>query len=178
MTIAPPPARRSSGTAYLHIRNVPVRLTPTSLLQSASGIVSTVPAAEAGDAATLIRAISRPKAETVCATAPWVLVASAISTCRATALPPCAEIDCATACAFSITMSATATLAPSCAKRWAIAPPISPPPPVTSATPPESLPSSTIFAFPLVWVGMWRANVIQHPSEPLLKSACYCMYSV
>ena len=32
----PPPARRICGTAYLHIRNAPVRLTPIAWFHSAS----------------------------------------------------------------------------------------------------------------------------------------------
>src|SRR5579864_1183593 len=52
----------------------------------------------------------------------------------------------ATASAFSASKSATATSAPSAAKRRAMAPPISPPPPATSATCPcnRPLPSPAI----------------------------------
>ena len=60
----PPPARRSLGTAYLHIRNAPVRLTPMAWFHCASDSVSTVPSGVIA-AATLTRVVSLPKAATV-----------------------------------------------------------------------------------------------------------------
>ena len=57
----PPPARRSSGTAYLHIRKAPVRLTAMAWFQSSSESVSTVPSGVTV-AATLTSVVSRPNA--------------------------------------------------------------------------------------------------------------------
>ena len=56
----PPPARRSSGTAYLHITKAPVRLTAMALFQSSSESVSTVPSGVTV-AATLTSVVSLPK---------------------------------------------------------------------------------------------------------------------
>ena len=56
----PPPARRSSGTAYLHITKAPVRLTAMALFQSSSESVSTVPSGVTV-AATLTNVVSLPK---------------------------------------------------------------------------------------------------------------------
>ncbi len=63
LTMVPPPALRSSGTAYLHIRNAPVRLTASASFQSSSVSVSTVPSGVTV-AATLTSVVSLPKAST------------------------------------------------------------------------------------------------------------------
>ena len=85
----PPPARRICGTANLHIRNAPVRLTPMAWFHCASGSVSHVPSGVIA-AATLTRVLSLPKAAMVCATAAWALASSATSTAKACAPPPIA----------------------------------------------------------------------------------------
>jgi FMNH2-dependent dimethyl sulfone monooxygenase len=74
------------------------------------------------------------------ATASFALASSATSTLNPCARPPLSAMARATLSALAGSRSATATSAPSSAKRRAIAPPISPPPPVISATRPASLP--------------------------------------
>ena len=66
--MVPPPALRISGTAYLHIRNAPVRLTASASFQSSSVSVSTVPSGVTA-AATLTSVVSLPKASTAWRTA-------------------------------------------------------------------------------------------------------------
>ena len=83
----PPPARRISGTAYLHITKAPVRLTPMALFHSSSGSVSTVPSGVTA-AATLTSVVSLPNAAMVRATASCALASSATSTASACARPP------------------------------------------------------------------------------------------
>ena len=129
----PPPARRSSGTAYLHITKAPVRLTAMALFQSSSESVSTVPSGVTV-AATLTNVVSRPNFATVRSTAPFALASSATSTWSACARPPLAVMARAAASDLAGSRSAIATSAPSAAKRRQIAAPISPPPPVTNAT--------------------------------------------
>ena len=82
--MAPPPALRISGTAYLHIRNAPVRLTASASFQSSSVSVSTVPSGVTL-AATLTRVVSLPKASTACRTDCFGVLRAATFACTAIA---------------------------------------------------------------------------------------------
>src|SRR5262245_3072156 len=95
LMMLPPPARRSSGTAYLHITKAPVRLTSMALFQSSSESVSTVPSGVTV-AATLTSVVSRPNFVTVRSTASFALASSATSTWSACARPPLAAMARAT----------------------------------------------------------------------------------
>src|ERR1700745_776876 len=81
LMMPPPPARRNSGTAYLHITKAPVRLTAMALFQSSSESVSTVPSGVTV-AATLTSVVSLPKRATVRSTASLALASSAASAGR------------------------------------------------------------------------------------------------
>src|SRR6202162_3895081 len=78
---------------------------------------------------------SRPKAATAFSTAPLTALASAASAWIATAFPPASSMVLITAAAALESLAyVMATLAPSAARRFAIAAPIPREPPVTSAT--------------------------------------------
>src|SRR6516162_7569813 len=134
----PPPVRRICGTANLHIRNAPVRLTAMALFHCSSDSVSTVPSGVTA-AATLTSVVSLPKASMVPVTAASALAALATSTTSDFARPPLSRIARATTSDFAGSISAIATAAPSVANSCAMAPPISPPPPLTSVTRPANL---------------------------------------
>ena len=83
----PPPARRISGTANLHIRNAPVRLTPIALFHCASDSVSTVPSGVTA-AATLTSVVSLPNAAMARSTASLALASFATSTAKPAGAAP------------------------------------------------------------------------------------------
>src|SRR6185437_10547214 len=143
LMMLPPPERRSSGTANLHIRKAPVRFTAIALFHCSRLSVSTVPSGVAV-AATFTSVVSLPNASIVRATASLALASSATSASKPRARPPASTIERATLCALSGSRSAIAISAPSRPNKRAIAPPISPPPPVMSATRPANLPSLAI----------------------------------
>ena len=60
LMMVPPPALRISGTAYLHIKNAPVRFTARASFQSSRVELSTVPSGVTL-AATLTSVVSLPK---------------------------------------------------------------------------------------------------------------------
>src|SRR5580704_10133417 len=138
LMMLPPPARRSSGTPNLHMRNAPVRLTAIALFHWSRVNVSTEPSGVTV-AATLTKVVSLPKCATARVTPCFALASSDTSTASACARPPLSPIARAAASALAGSRSATATSAPSAANSREMAPPISPPPPLTSATRPVSL---------------------------------------
>ena len=79
----------------------------------------------------------RPQRSTASATAASTWPSSVTSAAKPTASPPSATMAAATASAPPRSMSTTTTRAPSVAKRRAVAAPMPPPAPVTSATSPS-----------------------------------------
>ena len=134
--IVPPPALRISGTAYLHIKNAPVRLTASASFQSSS--VKRLDSAVGRDIGRDIDQRGELAERMDCAFHRLLARRRATDTsaCTAIARPPELAISPATCLAASGRRSAMATNAPAAASRMAMAPPISPPPPVIKATRP------------------------------------------
>src|SRR6476661_9829469 len=130
MTIEPGPSP-IAAIACLQTRNEPLTLTAITWSKTSSGYSATdawLPNTPALAKATF----SPPKRSTASRTAPATAAESVTSPTAPTATSaPSSETTRSTP---SASMSATTTFAPSAAKALAVAPPMLPPPPVTSAT--------------------------------------------
>ena len=87
LTIAPPPARRISGTANLQAKKAPVRLIASARFQSSRARVSTVPSATTV-AATLTRTVESAEGIDGARTPASTLAALETSISTAIASPP------------------------------------------------------------------------------------------
>src|SRR6266403_1913155 len=136
LTIAPPPHFRNSGSSARDTRNGPFTFTVIMRSHSSSLIPSTVETCNVP--ALFTSTFSRPNRSTVPFTARSTSRARVTSHSIANPAPPCFWISLITSRSFSSRRPATVTLAPSRANASAIARPIPVPPPVISATLPES----------------------------------------
>src|SRR6266851_640988 len=143
-TIAPPPHFRNSFSAARDIRNGPFTFTIITRSHSSSVMLSTVETCSAP--ALFTSTFSRPNCLTVSRTARSTSLSRVTSHSTAEALPPSFFTSPVTARSFSGRRPAKATLAPSRANARAIARPIPVPPPLISATFPES--RVTLFGAP------------------------------
>src|SRR5712692_10163564 len=135
--MAPPPAWRRAGRAARDTRNVPRRLMSTTRSQSASLVCSAVPTRRTP--ALLTTTLSLPNRLTVSPRAASTCPRLETSQATAQASPPERRISSETFSSGATRRPATATCAPSRAKRMAQARPIPVPPPVRKATLPASL---------------------------------------
>ncbi len=135
-TMAPPPHFRNSGSTARDTRNGPFTFTVITRSHSSSLIPSTVDTCSVP--ALFTSTFSRPNRSTVPLTARSMSRALVTSHSIANPAPPCFWTSLITSRSFSNRRPATATLAPSRANASAIARPIPVPPPVISATLPES----------------------------------------
>src|SRR5437762_6746089 len=135
-TMTPPPHFRNSGNTALDIRNGPFTLTVITRSHSSSLIPSTVDTCSVP--ALFTSTFTRPNRSTVPFTARSTSRARLTSHSIANPAPSRLWTSLITCRSFSRRRPATATLAPSRANARAIARPIPVPPPVMSATLPES----------------------------------------
>src|SRR5262245_23323232 len=135
--MAPPPLRRSTGTACLTARNIDLTRSAIAASQPAS-LTCSAPPCSYGATALLTRMSSRLQATTARSTMRSRSRGTVTSVRYASAAPPASRIRAAFASASPTSTSAMRTAAPSSASRRAVAPPMPLAPPVTMATRPCS----------------------------------------